>query len=52
MALDYFAAGDCSEENSIFDLNGRVVLSNPDLFLVEVGLRNQEYYPTGYTGYE
>lgn len=52
MALDYFAAGDCSEENSIFDLNGRTVLSNPDLFLVEVGLRNQEYYPTGYTGYE
>lgn len=52
MALDYFAGQGCSPENPIFLSNSNYSLIDPDQFLYEVGQRNPEYYPTGYTGYE
>ena len=55
MALDYFAGQGCSNDNPVF-LSGVTsennYLKDPDQFLYEVGKRNPEYYPTGYTGYE
>lgn len=55
MALDYFAGQGCSNDNPVF-LSGAIseddYLKDPDQFLYEVGKRNPEYYPTGYTGYE
>ena len=55
MALDYFKGQGCSNDNPVF-LSGVTskddYLKDPDQFLYEVGKRNPEYYPTGYTGYE
>lgn len=52
MALDYFAGQGCSPTNPVFLSNSNYFLEDPDQFLYEVGQRNPEYYPTGYTGYE
>ena len=52
MALDYFAGQGCSDKNPVFLSNSESYLIDPDQFLYEVGKRNPEYYPTGYTGYE
>lgn len=52
MALDYFAGQGCSNKNPIFLSDSESYLTDPDQFLYEVGKRNPEYYPTGYTGYE
>ena len=52
MALDYFAAQGCSEENPIYNLDGDIVIDNPDAFLTTVAELNPVQYPTGYTGYE
>lgn len=52
MAYDYFQGAGCSVDSPLFDLNGEVVLTDPDHFLYEVGRRNPKYYPTGITGYE
>lgn len=52
MALDYFAGQGCSLENPVFLSDSNYSLTDPDQFLYEVGKRNPEYYPTGYTGYE
>lgn len=52
MAYDYFQGAGCSADSPLFDLNGEVVLTDPDHFLYEVGRRNPKYYPTGITGYE
>lgn len=52
MALDYFASQGCSNDNPVFLSNSSYSLTDPDQFLYEVGQRNPEYYPTGYTGYE
>ena len=52
MALDYFAGQGCSNDNSVFLSDSNYSLTDPDQFLYEVGKRNPEYYPTGYTGYE
>lgn len=51
MALDYFAGQGWSEENQFIGENGQPITS-PDYFLYEVGRRNPDYYPSGYTGYE
>ena len=51
MALDYFAGQGWSEENPFTSENGQQITS-PDYFLYEVGRRNPDYYPSGYTGYE
>ena len=52
MALDYFAGQGCSNDNPVFLSDSNYSLKDPDQFLYEVGQRNPEYYPTGYTGYE
>lgn len=52
MALDYFAGQGCSEINKVYLGEENQYLTNPDNFLYEVGKRNPDYYPTGYTGYE
>ena len=52
MALDYYAAQGCSEENPIYDLSNNIVIDNPDHFLFAVGQLNQAFYSSGYTGYE
>lgn len=52
MAKDYFLGQGCSAKTPIYDLEGNLVLDNPDHFLYEVGQRNPKYYPTGITGYE
>ena len=52
MALDYFAGQGCSDKNPVFLSDSESYLTDPDQFLYEVGKRNPEYYPTGYTGYE
>ena len=52
MALDYFAGQGCSSANPVFLSDSDYSLKDPDQFLYEVGQRNPEYYPTGYTGYE
>ena len=52
MAIDYFAGQGCSEKEPIYDKNGNFVLNDPDHFLGKVAEYNQEFYPTGYTGYE
>ena len=65
MALDYFAAQECDknpihlkkyaydENDVLYEVpNSDYVLNEPDHFLYEVGIRNQHYFPTGYTGYE
>ena len=52
MALDYFAGQGCSSTNPVFLSDSNYSLEDPDQFLYEVGKRNPEYYPTGYTGYE
>ena len=51
MALDYFAGQGWSEENPFTSENNQQITS-PDYFLYEVGRRNLDYYPSGYTGYE
>ena len=52
MALDYFAGEGCGEKEPIYDINGDMVINNPDHFLAEVAERNIDMYPSGYTGYE
>ena len=52
MARDYFLGQGCSEKSPIYNLNGELVINEPDHFLYAVGLRNPNYYPTGITGYE
>ena len=52
MALDYFAGQGCSENNKVYLGEENQYLTNSDNFLYEVGRRNPNYYPTGYTGYE
>lgn len=51
MALDYFAGQGWSEKNPFTSENSEQITS-PDYFLYEVGRRNPDYYPSGYTGYE
>ena len=51
MALDYFAGQGWSEENQFIGENDQPITS-PDYFLYEIGRRNPDYYPSGYTGYE
>ena len=51
MALDYFRGQGCSEDNPV-SLGNNEYLTSPDNFLFEVGRRNKNYYPSGYTGYE
>lgn len=51
MALDYFAGQGWSEKNPFTSENSEQITS-PDYFLYEVGRRNLDYYPSGYTGYE
>ena len=50
MALDYFAAQGCSEENPLLIENGQMIY--PEDMLYEISRQNPEYYPSGYTGYE
>lgn len=52
MALDYFAGSGCSEKQPIYDVDGKLVINNPDHLLSEIAARNIDKYPTGYTGYE
>lgn len=50
MALDYFAAQGCSEENPLLIENGQ--MTYPEDMLYEISRQNPEYYSSGYTGYE
>lgn len=52
MAIDYFAGQGCKEKKPIYDIDGNLVINNPDHFLAEVAARNIDKYPSGYTGYE
>ena len=52
MAKDYFLGQGCSASQPIYDLDGNLVIDEPDHFLSAVAERNPNYYSTGITGYE